>query len=152
MPEDIRQDETVQDEPQDGAVENEPVDFDEAVRRCALNRDRRYSVHAYEFVYAALGFTQQAMGRDSGGSGEPCRHLSGQELLEGIRRLAIERFGLLALPVMKQWGVHRTEDFGEIVFNLIECGQLRKTEEDTRSDFAGGYSFEAAFGGPLQLR
>ena len=143
MPEDIRQDETAQDE---------AVDFDEAVRRCTRSRDRRYSVHAYEFVYLALGFTQQAMGRDSSGKEERRRHISGQELLEGIRRLAIDRFGLLALPVMKQWGVHRTEDFGEIVFNLVECGQLRKTEQDTRSDFANGYSFEEAFGGPLQLR
>jgi len=143
MPEDIRQEEPGQDE---------PVDFDDAVRRYVLSRDKRYSVHAYEFVYQALGFTQQAMGRDPSGGEEHRRHISGQELLEGIRRLAIDRFGLLAFPVMKQWGVYRTEDFGEIVFNLVECGQLRKTEQDTRSDFVNGYSFEEAFDGPLQLR
>ncbi|NIY14277.1 MAG: hypothetical protein GWM98_05010, partial [Nitrospinaceae bacterium] len=66
------------------------------------------------------------------------RHLSGQELLEGIRNFALQEFGPMSLRVLNTWGVNNTADFGEIVFNLVECGKLRKTEEDSRQDFLDG--------------
>ena len=73
------------------------------------------------------------------------RHVNGGELLDGIRDLALNRFGPMAKTVFQQWGVERTEDFGEIVFQLVEQGLLGKTEADKRSDFARGYDFDDTF-------
>ena len=72
-------------------------------------------------------------------------HISGGELLEGIRVLASKQFGMLAPSVFATWGVHDTSDFGRIVFELVELGELRRTENDHLSDFDGVYSFEDAF-------
>jgi uncharacterized repeat protein (TIGR04138 family) len=79
----------------------------------------------------------------------PPRHISGRELLEGIRELAIERFGPLALDVLREWGVRRTEDFGNIVFNLVNAGLLGASDEDSPRDFAGGYDFNEVFVKPF---
>jgi uncharacterized repeat protein (TIGR04138 family) len=76
-------------------------------------------------------------------------HVTGQELLEGIRDLALNQFGPLAKTVFDHWGVKRCEDFGEIVFNMVEVGLLGKTEKDSRADFAGGYDFDEAFVKPF---
>ena len=75
--------------------------------------------------------------------------MSGKELLEGIREYAAQQFGPLAPTVFRSWGVRRTEDFGEIVFNLVESGLLGKTESDSREDFADGFDFDQAFDGPF---
>lgn len=77
------------------------------------------------------------------------RHIKGQELLEGLRDYALDRYGPLAWVLLQDWGVRRCEDFGEIVFNLVDCGALGKTEDDSREDFAGGYDFETAFVAPF---
>jgi len=73
------------------------------------------------------------------------RHVTGRELLEGIRAYATESFGFLARTVLAEWGVSRTQDFGDIVFNLVEAGLLSRTEKDTKSDFADVYDFAEAF-------
>jgi uncharacterized repeat protein (TIGR04138 family) len=75
--------------------------------------------------------------------GQP--HVSGQELLEGVRLLAIEQFGCLAETVLATWGVHGTEDFGEIVFNLVEFDLMGKQESDTKEDFRSVYDFQEVF-------
>ena len=74
-------------------------------------------------------------------------HISGYELLEGMRRLARERWGLLARSVLERWGVYRTEDIGEIVFIMVDDSELqwRRRESDTKADFANGYNFTEAF-------
>ncbi len=75
-------------------------------------------------------------------------HVSGPDLLEGVRLLALEEFGCLAATVFDAWGVQSSEDFGEIVFNLVEHGLMGKQDSDTREDFAGGYegrSFREVF-------
>lgn len=118
-------------------------------------RDGRYSPDAFLFVSEAVGKTAdwikknviQPLDRDERrGEGETY-HVSGQELLLGIRRLAGERWGQMAPTVFHLWGVHSTEDFGEIVFLMVEdpAMQWRKRECDTREDFANGFSFETAF-------
>jgi uncharacterized repeat protein (TIGR04138 family) len=107
-----------------------------------VTKDPRYNVRAYEFLFEALEFTRCRLAEQRGGK---VRHVSAHELLEGIRLLAIQQFGLLAQTVLNQWGLHATSDFGEMVFNLIESGEMEKTDEDTRSDFDDIYDFSEAF-------
>jgi uncharacterized repeat protein (TIGR04138 family) len=102
-----------------------------------VNRDDRFSPEAYVFVSEAVSYTQEMLGRKG--------HISGQELVEGVRRYALEEFGYMARVVLESWGVRRTEDMGDIVFNLVNQGLLGKTEEDRREDFAAGYDFRKAF-------
>jgi uncharacterized repeat protein (TIGR04138 family) len=102
------------------------------------DRKRQYGSQAYYFVFEALDYTvEQVIGEK--------RHVSGQELLEGIRQFAIQRFGPMARMVFRLWGIDRTEDFGEIVFQLVESGLMGKTESDDRRDFANGYNLDDAF-------
>ena len=73
------------------------------------------------------------------------RHITGEELALGVRDLAIERFGLLAITVLEEWGIHTTDHIGEIVFDLVEGGILVKQDEDSREDFRSLFDFEEAF-------
>lgn len=98
---------------------------------------RRYAREAYGFVVAALGATVQALPAER--REDPAlRHLSGGELLLGVVRLAHQEFGPLAPMVFREWGVVAGEDVGEIVFELVNCGQLSARPEDTLADFRGG--------------
>jgi len=124
------------------------VDFDEAIEQTAA-RDPRYHRNAYVFLREALTHTQKMAGKPGH---DEIRHVSGQELLSGIRELALRQFGPMSLTVLDEWGVKRCEDFGEIVFNMIECGLLAKTEKDSRDDFKGGYDFQEAFREPFLPR
>jgi uncharacterized repeat protein (TIGR04138 family) len=99
-----------------------------------LQRDPRYAYEAYEFVFEALDFTLRRRS-------EPTKHVTGQEIMESVRLLALEQFGYLARPVLKQWGIRRTNDFGEVVFNLIEADLLQKTADDRREDFSDLFDF-----------
>src|SRR5438132_14245725 len=113
-----------------------------------VRRDPRYAYEAYEFVFAALTHTQRVLGRRPPelpeGEIGPEHHVRGPELLEGIRDLALREFGLMARTVFRMWGIDRTADFGEIVFNLIEANLMSKTDEDCRADFAGVYDLDQA--------
>lgn len=111
-----------------------------------VRRDPRYAYEAYEFVYAALAHTQKLLGRAPSGEEPPARqqHVSGRELLDGIRDLALREFGLMARVVFRMWGVERTDDFGEIVFNLIESELMSKTDDDCRRDFQAVYDLDEA--------
>jgi uncharacterized repeat protein (TIGR04138 family) len=100
-------------------------------------KDGRYRPDAYEFVMRALHFTQNKLKRKG--------HVTGRELSEGIRDFALEQFGSMAALVLEHWGVRNTGDFGEIVFNMIECGLMRKTEDDSPADFRDVYDFKEAF-------
>jgi uncharacterized repeat protein (TIGR04138 family) len=104
----------------------------------------RFHPNAYQFVSAALRYTQQALGRNADNSGDDeDAHISGRELVWGISDLAQEKFGLMATTVFRHWGVTSTDDFGRIVFELIERGEMRKTERDQLCDFFDVYDFEA---------
>lgn len=103
-----------------------------------VRNDPRYAYEAYDFIFEALGHTQRSLGRirDEGQREDgAAQHVSGPELVQGACKLAIDEFGLMARIVFRHWGIHRTDDFGEIVFNLIEGGLLSKTEGDNRADF-----------------
>jgi uncharacterized repeat protein (TIGR04138 family) len=73
------------------------------------------------------------------------RHVDGRQLCEGLRDFAIRRFGLLAPTVLRHWNIHRTDDFGRIVFSLIAGNKLKKTDEDRIEDFFGVYDFNRVF-------
>jgi len=109
-------------------------------------KDNRYDPDAYIFVRSVLDFTITLFKKPSKG---PERHVSGLELLEGIRQYALEEFGPMSLTVFTAWGISKTEDFGEIVFNLVEAGVLGRTEKDNKDDFADGYDLRAAFSKPF---
>jgi uncharacterized repeat protein (TIGR04138 family) len=110
----------------------------------SANPQLRYHVNAYNFLFTALQRTQEKLGR-SHAHGEEQAHISGPELLEGIRCCALEQFGLMTLSVFHAWGIHATEDFGRMVFELLERGDMRKTDQDQLSDFFEVYNFEEAF-------
>ena len=99
--------------------------------------DPQYRVQAYLFIIDALEFTMSRLGRRG--------HVSGEELLDGIRDLAKREFGPTAKMVFESWGVSSTEDFGEIVFRLVESGLLGKTEDDSIEDFMEVYDFGEVF-------
>ncbi len=99
--------------------------------------DPRYRSDAYEFLMEALAFTQKKFKRS--------KHVCGQELLEGIKDLLIQKFGPLTLLVLKHWGITRTEDFGNIVFNLVDNKVLSKDSEDNIDSFQNGYDFTEVF-------
>jgi uncharacterized repeat protein (TIGR04138 family) len=128
-----------------------------------LQEDKRYTFDAYLFIFEALQYAQDVlhMGaeapseqpqRPAGAQAETRvserepgeRHVTGQELCEAIRRYALEQYGYMAKTVLNSWGLRKTGDFGEIVFNLIRVGQMRKTPADTRVDFDDLYDFDVA--------
>jgi uncharacterized repeat protein (TIGR04138 family) len=102
-----------------------------------LAKDPRFPRAAYDFVREALHHTIEVLGEQ--------RHVSARELLDGIRDYAKSEFGPLARTVFESWNVRRTEDFGRIVFNLVEAGEMGKTDSDDIKDFAAGYDFDKAF-------
>jgi len=136
-----------------------------------LERDHRYKLDAYLFVLESLAFGQENLGMGAeppaeeleSSSGQPAdtgnrsrgrgrprrrqveRHVSGQELCEAARQYALQQYGFMAPTVLGSWGVRRTGDFGEIVFSMIEIGQMRKTRRDKREDFDDVYEFRDAF-------
>jgi len=119
------------------------LSFDEALKRIQ-SKDPRYHPEAYAFVREALDHTQKTIARSSKGR---ARHITGKELLAGIREFALAQFGPMAMSLLEEWGVHSCEDFGELVFNMIEVGWLAKTEKDSRADFQG-YDFFETFRKP----
>jgi uncharacterized repeat protein (TIGR04138 family) len=100
-------------------------------------KERRYDERAYLFVLAALEFCQQRL--------DERRHITGQELAEGCRDLALERFGVMSRLVLEHWGIRSTADIGNIVFALVELGMLLSQPTDTREDFQDVYRFDQAF-------
>ncbi|MCW5558448.1 MAG: hypothetical protein KIT22_11540 [Verrucomicrobiae bacterium] len=121
------------------------VEFDAALAPL-LASDSRYSRGAYYFVREALVQAQTLLRRT--GEATP-RHVSPEELLEGIRRHALEEFGPMACTVFEDWGIRSCEDFGEIVFNMIQHRILAKQDSDNREDFKRGYDFKDAFRRPF---
>jgi len=111
-----------------------------------IDEDPRYKVEAYHFLREALEHTIMHFKKPVEGPG---RHVSGTELLEGIRRFALKEFGPLTKTVLNNWGIYETVDFGHLVFNLVDKGVLGKTSEDKLEDFANGYEFDRAFRSPF---
>jgi len=134
-----------------------------------LKEDTRYSIEAYQFVREALSFGQHVMGLGTAhsapeikpieeiepvseeGEGGVEKHLTGQELCESIRRYALEQYGYMAKVVLNSWGVKSTGDFGEMVYNLIRIGAMKKSPCDRREDFDDAYDFDEAFNEVFKL-
>ncbi len=102
-----------------------------------VSRDARYRPEAYDFVRSALDFAANDLGIQG--------HLTGPQLLEGVSGLAIDLYGPMARTVLEHWGIRRTEDIGDIVFNMVGIGLLSKTETDTLEDFSRVYDFADVF-------
>ncbi|KAF0246610.1 MAG: hypothetical protein FD180_608 [Planctomycetota bacterium] len=115
----------------------ETTDFP-AMLREIRQKDPRFTAEAYAFTFQGLDYTMHEM------KGKR-QHVSGQDLLEGIRRLAAKEFGRLAPMVFKAWGVTQSSHFGDIVYNLIEAGVMKRRDEDKREDFDGGWDLATAF-------
>jgi uncharacterized repeat protein (TIGR04138 family) len=104
--------------------------------------DPRYAYEAYEFVCDAVGFTQDRLGRTDIEAGEDENHVSGEELLRGACAMAVRDFGLMAPVVFRRWGILTTDDFGTIVFKLIEASRLSRSDEDDPEDFHEVFDLE----------
>ncbi|MEO1991098.1 MAG: Minf_1886 family protein [Pirellulales bacterium] len=142
-----------------------------------LQRDQRYPLEAYIFILESLSFAQESLGmgveppeddvetvrekRNPPSSSSRAklgrrrrrteRHLTGQELCEAARQYALQQYGFLACTVLATWGLRSTSDFGELVFNMIDIGQMRKTRHDKREDFHAVYDFQEAFSRDLEF-
>lgn len=121
------------------------ISFQDAVEEI-VQKNSSYDAEAYFFIREALDYTIKMFDKPVNG---PERHVSGTELLDGIRKFSLKEFGPLTKTVLNRWGIRACEDFGEIVFLMVENGILGKTDDDRKEDFAGGYNFEDAFRKPF---
>jgi uncharacterized repeat protein (TIGR04138 family) len=117
--------------------------FEEKLKGVAA-KDGRYPIAAYRFIYEGLDHTVKNIGCK--------RHVTGRELAEGLRNLAIEQFGGLTLMVFQGWNIRKTIDFGHMVFNLVEAGLMSRSDTDSIEDFADVYDFGKTFGIDAQPR
>lgn len=124
-------------------------DFGEIVA-LICKEDPRFDRKAYDFVRLGLDQTVKELRKKDSGRAERSRHVSGPELLEGLRVYALDQYGPLAKTVLNTWGIRRCRDFGDIVFNLIEYNVFSKTDNDRREDFSDIFDFEEAFVKPFQ--
>lgn len=133
-------------------VKSREVDWPTVRTRAAM-----FPEEAFEFVRDGLKHTVLTLHGHSGtgGAARPApgggavtqrRHVTGQQLCMGLRDLAVQRWGLLAGTVLRKWRITRTEDFGTIVFAMIDRRELRVSEDDSIEDFRAVYDFEEAFG------
>ena len=113
------------------------LQFQEEVLDQLRERNPRFHARSYEFVMLALHSVIQSLD-------EP-RHITGRELTEGVRELALGQYGVLAKTVLEHWGIHETQDVGDVVFAMVEQGILVKEDDDSLTDFADVFDFEEAF-------
>ncbi|MEM1098167.1 MAG: Minf_1886 family protein [Planctomycetota bacterium] len=112
----------------------------------------KYPIEAFLFVQQGLDQTVRSLHGDLDDEDileDPAdseRHVTGRQLCGGLRDFAVEQFGLMALTVLRYWGIHRCEDFGNIVFAMVEAGVMHKTDGDTIEDFQNVFDFKEAFG------
>jgi uncharacterized repeat protein (TIGR04138 family) len=118
------------------------LDFSEAVDKI-ISEDPRFERDAYFFLRDALDYTAKLRKkqRDTEGSG----HVTGQQLLEGVRQYALKQYGPMVMTVFNYWGLKQSFDFGEMVYHLIRLGTFGKTDADSIEDFRGGFTFQDAF-------
>jgi uncharacterized repeat protein (TIGR04138 family) len=100
--------------------------------------DGRYNPQAVRFVYEGLGYTAKKI------TVEPS-HVTGQVLCEGLKKLALKKWGRLAMLVLNSWGVKTTQDFGEIVYLMIKNKWMSAQPTDSIEDFTDVYDFKTAF-------
>lgn len=114
-----------------------------AAVEAVAEEDGRFHKAAYFFVYDALQYTVEKMGKTP--LPKEQRHVSGRDLLGGISEYGLNQFGPLTRAVFAHWGLHQTRDFGQIVFNLVNAELMSKTPEDCLDDFVDVYDFDEEF-------
>jgi uncharacterized repeat protein (TIGR04138 family) len=124
-------------------------DFPEVVTEIC-ETDQRYNPETYAFVREGLDHTIKLLKKGNALGSKS--HVTGQELLHGLRDFALREFGPMTKSVLNEWGVKNCEDFGAIVFNLVNAGVLGKTDSDSLNDFKSGFSFDEAFVKPFRPR
>lgn len=124
------------------------LEFEEVID-LICKEDGRYEKKAYDFVRHGLDYTVKELRKKNPKQEGRSFHVSGPELLEGMRVYALDQYGPMAITVLKSWGVKRCRDFGAIVFNLIDYKVFSKTENDRREDFSEIYTFRDAFVKPF---
>lgn len=122
----------------------QPAKFEQAVEKI-LQKDQRFDPQAYLFLKDSLDFTLKRAAENNKGK---ARHVSGPELLEGFRDLALQEFGPMAATLMDEWGLKESGNVGEIVFLLINEEVFGKQESDTLEDFQNVFDFHQAFVAP----
>ena len=100
--------------------------------------DSRYDPKAVRFVYEGLGYTIRNLA-----AGQP-GHITGQTLCEGLRLLALEKWGMLAPLVLDSWRVKTTRDLGEIVYLLIKHNWMKAQPTDSIDDFNNVFDLKTA--------
>jgi len=115
-----------------------------------------YPLDAFVFVQRGLDYTVRSThgelaDEEEFDPEENSRHVSGRQLCLGLRDFAVERYGLMARSVLGRWGIVRCEDFGTIVFAMVEAGMMRQTDDDRFDDFVGVFDFREAFSPDLML-
>lgn len=122
--------------PQDGPTKT----YEQIVEEVGL-----YPIEAYQFVSEGLHYTVEKLKGAAPQPPQGSRHVSGQELSHGLKEFALQQWGLMARVVLERWNITRTEDFGRIVFALVENGWLSKTDEDSLEDFKNVFDFRSTF-------
>lgn len=116
--------------------------MNEALRKLALS-DGRYSPEAFRFLYESLEYALRLAGREHAEGTD--RHVSGREVLAGMKACALQQFGPLSAHVWRSWGVRESLDWGRIVFLLVEHGMLKRQDGDKLEDFSENFDFDATF-------
>jgi uncharacterized repeat protein (TIGR04138 family) len=121
------------------------VQFEQSVLSI-LKREKRFDAQAYFFLKDALDYTLKRIAENNEGQ---ARHVTGKELLEGYRDLALDQFGPMASTLMREWGVRKCLDVGDMVFHLIEEQVFGKQDSDRREDFSEVFDFEESLVRPF---
>jgi uncharacterized repeat protein (TIGR04138 family) len=121
------------------------INFEDELERI-VQKDPTFHRDAYLFVREGLDFVQKTITKLN--RNQP-RHVTGQELLEGMKEYALSQYGPMTLTVLTEWGLRNTEDIGKIVFNMVDAGLLSKTESDSIEDFKNGFDFQEVFQKPF---
>ena len=121
------------------------INFAEVVEQIC-EKDLRFSSDAYHFVQEGLNHTLKSLKR---GGQHTHRHVSGQELLHGLREFALKEYGPMSKAVLNEWGIKTTDDIGQIVFNLVNASVLGKNDTDSPGDFKNVFTFDDAFVKPF---
>lgn len=120
------------------------ISFLEAVNEICTE-DGRFHPDAYDFLREALDFTVSRIKETE----KQSRHINGAELTIGFRDFTLQEFGPMSKPLLKEWGITKTRDIGDMVFNLIKVDMFSKEEGDSPADFDGIYTFKEAFEKPF---
>lgn len=138
-------------------VSIDPMSTPLQAMRQLLSEDKRFRIEAYQFIREALQYANENSEElpeaddDEMASSSSTRHVTGGQLCHACRRYALEQYGYLAPMVLDTWGIRSTSDLGDLVYNLIRIGQMRKSESDRREDFDGVFDFDTAFEPEFEL-